>query len=304
MFLNEKKKIKVGLVGLGTMGQIVASKLLENRYEVVGYDLLPEVRKKAQKLGVKVVDSVCDVAKIPQVILLSLPGPTQIREVVSGKKGLLLTAHKGQVIIDLSTVDPSTTREMAGRAKKVRVEYLDAPILGRPASIGRWVLPVGGNSETLEKCKPVLKTFANQVVYIGPSGAGNSLKLVNQLMFSTINAMTAEMLAVAKKMGLSPGIVLKTISESGAATVSGLFCEVAKKIVENDFSPVFSIDLLSKDNALAVAMAKKCGAPPIIATSVQLLNEIAQAKGLGNKDTSSLIKIYEDLMNVSMKDCD
>ena len=300
--LNEKKRIKIGLVGMGTMGQVVASKLLENEYRVVGYDLLPELRKRAYGIGVEIVTSVDNLAKEAEVILLSLPGPMQVNEVVSGNKGLLSTAQKGQIIIDLSTVDPLTTRSMASIAEKIGVGYLDAPILGRPRSIGQWVLPVGGCIVNFKLCKPILKTFAKQVVYIGPSGSGNALKLVNQLLFSTINAMTAEIMIVAKKAGLSPKIVFETISKSGAATVSGLFCEVAKKIVENNFTPIFSIDLLCKDNGLAVEMAKKSGAPPIIASSVQVLNEIAQAKGLGKKDSAALFKVYEDLLCISKEE--
>ncbi len=294
--LDNKKRIKIGLVGMGTMGQIIASKLLENKYQVIGYDLLPKLRKRAYGIGVEIVNSVGDIAKKAKVILLSLPGPVQVKEVVSENKGLLSTAQKGQIIIDLSTVDPLTTRSMASIAEKIGVGYLDSPILGRPKSIGQWVLPIGGSIDYFKLCRPILQAFAKQVVYVGESGAGNALKLVNQLMFSTINAMTAEMMIVAKKTGLSPKIVFETISKSGAATVSGLFCEVAKKIVENNFDPIFSVDLLCKDNGLAVEMAKKSGAPPIISSSVQVLNEIAQAKGLGNKDTAVLIKVYNDLL--------
>ena len=294
--LDNKKRIKIGLVGMGTMGQIIASKLLENKYQVIGYDLLPKLRKRAYGIGVEIVNSVGDIAKKAKVILLSLPGPVQVKEVVSGNKGLLSRAQKGQIIIDLSTVDPLTTRSMASIAEKIGVGYLDSPILGRPKSIGQWVLPIGGSIDYFKLCRPILQAFAKQVVYVGESGAGNALKLVNQLMFSTINAMTAEMMIVAKKTGLSPKIVFETISKSGAATVSGLFCEVAKKIVENNFDPIFSVDLLCKDNGLAVEMAKKSGAPPIISSSVQVLNEIAQAKGLGNKDTAALIKVYNDLL--------
>lgn len=300
--LNEKKRTKIGVVGMGTMGQIIASKLLENKYQVIGYDLLPELRKKAYRIGVEIVNSVGDIPKEAKVILLSLPGPVQVKEVVSGDKGILSTAQKGQIIIDLSTVDPLTTRSMASIAEKIGVGYLDAPILGRPKSIGQWVLPVGGFIVNFKLCKPILQTFAKKIVYVGESGSGNNLKLVNQLMFSTINAMTAEMMIVAEKAGLSPKVVFETISKSGASTVSGLFCEVAKKIVENNFDPIFSIDLLCKDNGLAVEMAKKSGAPPIIASSVQVLNEIAQAKGLGNKDSAALIKVYEDLLCISKEE--
>jgi len=301
MLSDKDKKTKIGLVGIGVMGKIVASKLIENGYEIVGYDQSPEIREKARELGVEIADSApyIDIAKTAQIILLSLPGPSQVKEVVSGREGLLSAASKGQIIIDLSTVDPQTTRKMAGIAGKIGVGYLDAPVLGRPKSIGSWVLPIGGDIDHFELCKPVLQTFAKHLVYVGPSGTGNALKLVNQLMFSAINAMTAEMLAIAKKAGLSPKVVFETISKSGAATVSGLFCEVAKKIVEGDFTPVFSIDLLCKDSALAVAMAKECGAPPLISNYIQLLNEIAQMKGLGDKDTAALIKVYEEFTSAS-----
>ena len=296
---NNIIKIKlVGLVGLGTMGKIIASRLVENKFEVIGYDISLEARRAAEDIGVKVTERLADIGERSDVVLLSLPGPQEVREVVGGENGLLSKMHSGQIIVDLSTVDPFTTNEVARKAKEKEVEYLDAPILGRPVSIGRWVSPVGGERKILEKCKPVLKTFCSKLVHVGPSGAGNTVKLINQLMFSTINAITAEVLAIAKKIGLSPEVVFNTISQSGAATVSGLFCEVGKKIVKEDFEPIFSIELLCKDNGLGIEMAKKYGAFPLISSYVQMLNEIANIKGLGNKDTAALIKVYEEFMNM------
>ena len=298
LFINNEQKNRIGLIGIGTMGQVIASKLVNEGFQVFGYDILSECRKKGKKIGVNIVDKIENVANKSKIILLVLPGPAQVKDVVKDEKGLLSVLKKGQIIIDLSTVDPFFTRDMSKIAEKSGVGYLDAPILGRPVSIGQWVLQVGGKIEYFKICEPILKKFAKKVVHLGPSGSGNTLKLVNQLMFSTINAITAEAMIVAKKAGLPPKIVFKTIAESGAATVSGLFCEVGKKMVENNFTPIFSIDLLCKDNGLAVEMARKLGAPPLIASSVQVLNEIAQVKGLGNKDTATLIKVYEDLLFV------
>ncbi|MBC7190321.1 NAD(P)-dependent oxidoreductase, partial [Candidatus Aerophobetes bacterium] len=226
------------------------------------------------------------------------PGPREVKKVVQDKKGLLTGMTPGGIIVDLSTVDPFTTKEMAEEAKRKGIGYLDAPILGRPISAGQWVVLIGGDEEVLERCRPILETFGSRLVHVGPSGTGNAIKLINQLMFSTINAITVEALAIAKKVGLSPKVVFDTISQSNAATVSGLFCEVGKKIVEGDFEPTFSIDLLCKDNGLGIEMAKRYGAFPIISSYVQTLNEIAKFKGLGDKDTAALIKLYEEFMSI------
>ncbi len=211
------------------------------------------------------------------------------------QRSLTVSLQEGQIIVDLSTVDPGTTRRMAERVAAQGAAYLDAPILGRPASIGRWVLPVGGEEQALERCRPVLEIFASKAVRVGESGAGNTLKLLNQLMFSTINGITAEVMAVCEKSGLDPKVLFETISSSGAATVSGLFCECAQKIVEQDFDPVFSIELLCKDAGLGLKMAEGFGAPPLIARMVQTLNETAKATELARQDTSALVKLYRDM---------
>ena len=149
---------------------------------------------------------------------------------------------------------------------------------------------------SLARCRPVLEKLARKVIHVGPLGAGNTLKLLNALMFSAINAMTAEMMAISAKAGLPPKVLFETIAESQAATVSGLFKEVGAKIVARDFAPVFSIDLLAKDNRLAIDMARDYAAPPILANTVQVLNELASARGLGAEDTSALVKVYETLL--------
>ena len=204
----------------------------------------------------------------------------------------------GQIIIDMSTVDPDTTQRMGAAAKSVGVDYLDAPILGRPSAVGNWVLPVGGEAEVLERTRPVLEKLGREIIHVGPLGAGNTLKLLNALMFSSINAMTAEMMAISQKAGLDPKILFDTISASEAATVSGLFKEVGSKIVARDFSPTFAIDLLCKDNGLAISMAQGFGAPPILANTIQVVNNLARAQGFGGEDTSALVKVYEQMLDV------
>ena len=287
----------IGLVGVGTMGILIVSTLVKAGYRVVVCDIDPGALKRAQELGARRVDYPQTVAEQTEVTLLALPGPPQVEAVVTGDHGLLAGAQSGQAIVDMSTVDPATTRRMGACAEAVGVDYLDAPILGRPSAVGGWVLPVGGEPETVARCRPVLEVLAHKVIHVGPLGAGHTLKLLNALMFSAINAMTAEMMAISVKAGLPPRVLFETISESQAATVSGLFKEVGAKIVARDFTPIFPIDLLCKDNQLAITMARACDAPPVLANTVQVLNELASARGLGTEDTSALVKVYEALLD-------
>jgi 3-hydroxyisobutyrate dehydrogenase-like beta-hydroxyacid dehydrogenase len=291
----EEKQMQVGLVGAGTMGILAAELLLNSGRRLLVYDTSPEAMQRAVDLGAVAKPSPRDIGAEADLILLLLPGPPQVEAVVAGDEGLLAGARPGQVIVDMSTVDPGTTRRMGALAAEARVGYLDAPILGRPSAVGHWVLPVGGDADVLARCRPVLDLLAREVIHVGPPGAGNTLKLLNALMFSAINAMTAEMMAIATKAGLAPEVLFETVTASEAATVSGLFKEVGAKIVARDFRPTFPIDLLVKDNGLAVAMAKESDAPPILAGTIQTLNELAQAKGLGGEDTSALVKVYEEL---------
>jgi len=151
----------------------------------------------------------------------------------------------------------------------------------------------------LEQCRPILELVAAKIFHIGESGSGNKVKLLNQLMFGAINAMTAEMMAVAEKIGISPKLLFETISSSQAATVSNLFKELGGRIAaENYENPTFTVNLLIKDVRLAVEMAKAGDAPPLLGRTVELINEIARAQGFGDNDTSimwkSIRKIWEE----------
>ena len=128
---------------------------------------------------------------------------------------------------------------------------------------------------------------------MGDHGAGNALKLLNQLMFSCINAISSEVMAICDHVGIKKEVFYDTVASSSAATVSGLFREVGKSIVNDAFDvPAFTVDLLLKDAKLAIQMAKDADAPSVIAGTVQLYNEIAHAEGLGMQDTSALYKVF------------
>jgi 3-hydroxyisobutyrate dehydrogenase len=280
------------------MGLSAGCKLIESGRRVIVFDVSPSAGDRARQAGAQTATSLTEVAALCPIVLMFLPGPAQIVECVAGPTGLLRVAGAGQIIVDMSTVDPGTTQRMAALAREKGVGYVDAPVLGRPARVGKWALPVGGRLEDLEHCRPILEVMAAKVMHIGESGSGNKIKLLNQLMFSAINAMTAEMMAVAEKVGVPPKLLYETITSSQAATVSNLFVELGRNIAADSYDqPTFSVDLLCKDVRLAIEMAKAHGAPPPMAGVIQFLNETAQAQGFGAQDTSVMWKALGSFWN-------
>ena len=294
-WIASKSKVEVvGLVGCGRMGRCMLESVLNAGYRTVACDAFPAAAAAAGEMGAEVYSTPAEVMKEADMVLMSLPGPAQLEAVLFGEDGMVRTATAGKVIVDTSTVDPGTTRKNAARIyEETGAAYLDCPILGRPSATGKWMLPTGGNEAALEFIKPILLTFAGNAVHVGDSGAGNALKLLNQMMFTCINAISSEVLAICPHVGVDPKVFYDTVASSSSATVSGLFREVGGNIVRDDFThPAFTMDLLIKDTKLALQMAKDADAPSVVAGTVQLYNEIAHASGLGAQDTSALYKVF------------
>lgn len=289
---SENSAAAVGLVGVGVMGKCMLDRLLAGGFAVVAYDPFPAAQRYAREHGASLAESPADLAKAAELVILSLPAGKQVLEVVNALSAGLTSRH---IVVDTSTVDPETSREGARVAGLKGAAYLDAPILGRPSAAGNWLLPVGGSEAALEKAKPALLAFARAVVPVGASGAGNVFKLLNQLMFSVINGVSAEVMALADSLGVDRKRFYDVVANSGAATVSGLFKETAGRIAAEKFDePTFTIELLCKDAGLGIAMAEKAGLHPKIAGFVQAINEGAKASGLAKEDTSALYKAFKE----------
>ncbi|MGB5985392.1 MAG: NAD(P)-dependent oxidoreductase [Desulfobacterales bacterium] len=286
----------VGLIGFGVMGSEAGRKILEAGYPLYVYDVTESSTNRAHEMGATIVQSPSRLGASCAVIVMFLPGPGQVIDCVSGEDGILQALPNGATIIDHSTIDPGTTEAMAKLAATKKVEYLDAPVLGRPSAVGHWALPIGGAEEVIKRCRPILACYSANIMPVGKSGTGHKIKLLNQLMFSAINAMTAEMMAVANHIGIPTELLYDTIIGSKAGTVSNLFVELGRSITnENYDQPTFSVDLLWKDLALALQMAKENGAPPLLGQFIQTINDIARVQGLGTKDTSAMWQVYRPI---------
>ena len=153
-------------------------------------------------------------------------------------------------MVDHSTADPETARFAAELLGEAGIGWLDAPVLGRPTAVGKWALPVGATDGALARARPVLESYAGHVFEVGGPGAGHTIKLLNQMMFGAINAMTAEMMATAARLGVAPGRLYEIITASQAGTVSNLFRELGQRIAEDRFDdPTFSVDAAREGRA-------------------------------------------------------
>lgn len=279
----------VGVVGLGAMGLGLAARLAAAGTPLQAYDASPAARDRARAAGLDVVGGVAELAGCATVVL-SLPSPAVVRAVVTE-----LAGAGAPTVLDTSTIDPGTARDLSTLLESVGGRYADCPILGRPASIGAWTFPVGGDAEVVARAERVLAPVAKRVVGVGPVGTASTTKLLNNLMLGTINAVTAELLVLAEAAGLDPGTWVDVVVDSGAASVSPLFRDVAARAVDGDFEPTFTVRLMHKDNALALALADELAVPMPTGRAAHLLNVMALAAGHGEEDSIAVLKPLEQV---------
>jgi 3-hydroxyisobutyrate dehydrogenase len=279
----------VGVVGLGAMGLPMANALTTRR-QVVVHDAAPAARSRAAAVGLRVAESLTELARSCNTVLLSLPSAAVVEEVVAE----MAPAAPGLLILDTSTIGPDDSRRIGALALADGSTYLDTPILGRPEMVGSWTIPVGGPVAAYDAVVALLDPVAARVVHVGDLGAAATLKVANNLMFSVINAVTAEALLLAQAAGLDPGVFVDTVIDSGAATVSGLFRSIAPRAVEGNFAPTFSLELARKDNDLAVQLATSLGLELAVGSAARDLHDRAVLAGHGAEDSVAVLRLLEE----------
>lgn len=286
---------KIAVIGLGAMGNSLATLLLKAGYQVTGYDIDSKKIDKLVKRGLKTAKTVAAAAQKKDLILLSLPDWAIVETVVKSKNGLLKTLQKGQIVIDTSTVPPNETKSMAAKLAKKGIQWMDIPISGaaNQARVGNMVFMAGGKKTTFNKVKPVLDKIGKKTVYVGKNGTAAQLKLVvNQTLFLN-QAAAIEGLTLGLKAGLDPMIMLEVL-RSGAAG-SDLLDARGKDMVEGNFKPKGALWITIKDLGMALESAKKLGVTLPVAGLYHQLLLSAQYAGWSKKDATVVMKIYEQL---------
>jgi 3-hydroxyisobutyrate dehydrogenase len=286
-------KPHVGFIGLGVMGSRMAGTLARAGYALDVFDIDPEKTRAVTTAGVAAAGSPGDVASKSDVVFSSLPWPATVREVYLGAGGVVESARPGTILIDTSTVDPETTRALHAAASARHLHHLDAPVSGgfREAENGTLVVIVGGDLGAFERAKAVLGVLGSTVHYAGPSGAGNIVKLVNNVMSMGNMLVAAEVFVLGVKAGMDARTLFEILR--GSAGRSYHFEKRLPNILARNFEPGFTVDLARKDLGLAVDMARSHDVPVPATSLLHQLYNASSALGDGKNDFASIVKLFE-----------
>jgi 3-hydroxyisobutyrate dehydrogenase len=293
------ERARIGFIGLGVMGGRMAGTLARAGHPLAVHDI--DQAKVRALTGAAACASPTEVAQRSDIVFTSLPLPATVRSVYLGPDGVLEGARAGMVLVDTSTVDPETTRAVNAAAAARGVHYLDVPVSGgwREAETGALVLIVGGDREAFDRVRDVLVVLGPSVHYAGPSGAGNVIKLVNNVMSMGNVLIAAEAFVLGVRAGMEPQRLLDILRTSAGRSYH--FEKRFPNILARNFAPGFTVDLARKDLGLAVDMARSHDVP-VPATSLphQLYNACA-GLGEGSSDFAAIIKLFESWTRTEIK---
>ncbi len=283
----------VAMIGLGQMGGAIALRLRACGADVVGYDVAEAARASCAAQGLKVAASMAEAIAGRGLVLTSLPNPAAVDAVWAGPGGLGELASRGQLCIELSSIDPQTMQRVAGRVAATGASVIDCPVSGSPpeAGDGKLVLIVGGASADIERARPVLAMFGGTIRVAGGVGTGKVVKIINNMMSMANILVASEAFALGTKAGVEPAVLFDILSVSGGR--SSQFLKRFPWVLERDFEPRFKMELGEKDLALGVELGRACGVPTPVASIARELYATALASGLRGRDIVSLLQMYE-----------
>ncbi len=298
--------MQIGFIGIGVMGRPMTLNLLKAEHHVTIFARHPDKPEvqEVMNAGAKLAPSPRAVAMASEMVITMVPNSMQVEEVVAGPNGILEGARKGLIIIDMSTIAPTMSRKLAQLASTRGVHFLDAPVSGgsQGAVNGTLTIMVGGEREIFEQARPVLEAMGKKenIFHVGPTGAGEVVKIVNNILVGAIAAATAESFVLGVKAGVDVDTMAKVISVSAGASWQ-LSNQFPLRAFNGSFQPGFMTDLLHKDLGLALDLAAENTTPmPITALSRQMY-EMARAAGYGREDYTSLLKVLEQMAGVEVR---
>ncbi len=292
---------KIGFIGLGIMGKPMAMNLIKAGYSLIVYDIRSGPVKEVVAAGAKEAKSSSDVASQSEVVITMLPNSPDMKKAVLGENGVLEGAKAGMILIDMSSIAPLVSKEVAAEALKRGVEMLDAPVSGGEpkAKDGTLSIMVGGKKEVFEKVEDILKVMGASAVLVGDIGSGNTTKLANQIIVALNIAAMSEAMVLATKAGVDPERVYQAI-RGGLAGSTVLNAKVPL-VLDGNFKPGFRIELHIKDLANALDTAHEIGVPVPLASGVMEVMQALKVDGKAGDDHGGIIQFYEKLAKVEVR---
>jgi 2-hydroxy-3-oxopropionate reductase len=281
---------RIGFIGLGVMGKPMARNLIAAGYEVTAYS---RTRASIDEVeGATPAQSAREVAQSSDVTITMLPDSPQVQEVMPE---LLDGASDGDLIVDMSTISPVVTRDLAEQAAQRGVGYVDAPVSGGDVGAREATLSImaGGSEEDFDRAKPIFEALGKTITHVGPVGAGQVVKACNQVVVALTIEAVSEALVLGSKAGVDPETIIRVLS--GGLAANRVMDMRGRNFLEHDFDPGFRIDLHHKDINIALATAREYGVAVPATAAVGEMLQALRTRGQGDRDHSAILTLIEDL---------
>jgi len=288
----------IGFIGLGHMGNPMAKNLAKKKHTVIGYDLNPKNLHDLQAAGGLAVNSIDELAKQSDIIILVLPTVHSVENICQGEKGLFTLAKTNTLIINCSTIDVATARSLDKIATEHQINLLDAPISGgvMGAEAGTLTFMVGGDSEAFNQARPILTAMGKNIFYVGKSGNGSAIKLCNNMLAATSLVAVCEAYNLAAKLGVDAQTFYDVISVSSGQCFSLTHhCPfpgpVPNSPANHDYEAIAAVTIILKDLKLSQTTAQESSVSTPLGSLTTALYEMLNQQGFGHKDLSFIIKM-------------
>jgi len=305
IFIEERNMPKqtIGFIGLGTMGSRMSKKLLNAGHWLVGYDVEPSCLEDFTKNGGISAGSPAEVARKSEIIITMLPSSPHVEKVSLGVEGIIEGINPGSIYIDMSTIDPITTRRVGSELAIKKVEMLDCPVSRGvdAAEKGTLSIYVGGKEDVFKKVLPVLKQMGTDIDFMGPLGSGAVAKLTNNLIAAGIVAITTEAFVFGAKAGVDPDRLFNAVA-GGSGDSFPLHKHIKKYSLTRNFEEkIFPVDFIMKDIDLGLATAKSLDLPMPVAGHIREIYAMSKARGYGKGYYPDVIRFFEDFAGIEVK---
>lgn len=282
---------RIGFLGLGTMGAAMAANLARNGFAVTAWNRTDRRIPALDELGVARAATPAEVARTTDSVVVCVSDTPDVEAVLFGPEGVGAGAREGQLVIDCSTISPSATRDFAGRLGSQGVDLVDAPVSGGSEGAQKATLTIfcGGDGAAVERARPILAAMGKTITHVGPSGSGQAVKAVNQVILAGTYLGVAEGIVLALKAGLDVGQVVEALG--GGAAQSWVLANRSGRMIENDYPLGFKVALHRKDLGIALDLAREMGAKLPVAELAADFETDLVAGGHADDDMSALARV-------------
>ena len=287
--------MKIGIIGIGMLGEAVTLNLLNSGFEVSVYNRTKEKVVEVEKNGAIVMNSPKAVADNSELIIIIVKDASAVKEVSFGKNGIIESENKKLIVADMSTIEPSESREIADKFEQKQIQKLEIPVMGGPnvAITGKLVMMASGPKNSFEQCKIIFEKIANKVFFLGTQGTANSIKLAMNLQITMLALSLSEGITLVEKSKVDPKIFLEVLNSTYFKT--GMSENKAFKMIDGDYDATFTLSNLKKDISTMISTSKKLGIEIPMIMKAEKIYENAIKDGLGNNDYTGIIEYIKKI---------